>query len=76
MKLRRPIETPALTVLVGTATNLSVFATNPDLESCPDFSTLKTADVARLAPFGGGLQFVYKIDFLQENPLLLVAAMA
>jgi hypothetical protein len=50
--------------------------TNRELENCPDYSTLKTADVARLAPFGGALQFMCKIDFLQENALLLVAAMA
>jgi hypothetical protein len=55
---------------------LNVHATNRELESCPDYSTLKTADVARLAPFGGALQFMCNIDFLQENALLLVAAMA
>jgi hypothetical protein len=51
-------------------------ATNRELESFPDYWTLKTANVARLAPFGGALQFMRKIDFLQENALLLVAAMA
>jgi|HubBroStandDraft_1064217.scaffolds.fasta_scaffold94410_1 hypothetical protein len=52
------------------------YATNRALESCPDYPTLKTADIARLAPFGGALQFMCKIDFLQENFLLLLAAMA
>lgn len=52
-RLRDPWYGGVIVDLESARNHLSGFQTNRDLDSCANYSTVKTAEVTSLAPFGG-----------------------